>query len=160
MRILIAEDEPKLLAILCDYFSSKGDHPVAAKNGLEALHLAEQGEFDGVLLDIMMPELDGFAVHGMGKHTAQRPLHSVVSEITNAIKFVACEAHARLCQIGREQFDAGVQLVTLNIIAAAVIIPQINTICAKVKKSLCDSIDFKRRLMLGNRPLLASFRQT
>ena len=61
-HILIAEDEPKLLAILCDYFSSKGDHPVAAKNGLEALHLAEQGEFDGVLLDIMMPELDGLSV--------------------------------------------------------------------------------------------------
>ena len=61
-RILIAEDEPKLLAILCDYFSSKGDHPVAAKNGLEALLLAEQNEFDGVLLDIMMPELNGLSV--------------------------------------------------------------------------------------------------
>ena len=37
LRILIAEDEPKLLAILCDYFKSRGEIPVPAKDGLEAL---------------------------------------------------------------------------------------------------------------------------
>lgn len=61
-RILIAEDEPRLLAILCDYFRSRGDFPTPAKNGLEALEAAEQGEFDGVLLDIMMPGLNGLSV--------------------------------------------------------------------------------------------------
>lgn len=61
-RILIAEDEPKLQAILCDYFESKGDHPIPAKDGLEALALAESTEFDGVLLDIMMPGLNGLSV--------------------------------------------------------------------------------------------------
>lgn len=61
-RILIAEDEPRLLAVLCDYFSSRGEDPVPAKNGLEALQLAEETTFDGVLLDIMMPELDGLSV--------------------------------------------------------------------------------------------------
>ena len=61
-RILIAEDEPKLLAILCDYFESRGDLPIAAKDGLEALEIAESQDFDGVLLDIMMPGMDGRAV--------------------------------------------------------------------------------------------------
>ena len=61
-RILIAEDEPRLLAILCDYFRSRGDFPTPAKNGLEALEAAERGEFDGVLLDIMMPGLNGLSV--------------------------------------------------------------------------------------------------
>lgn len=61
-RILIAEDEPKLLAVLCDYFRSKGDRPIPAKDGLEALRLTESQEFDGVLLDIMMPDLDGLSV--------------------------------------------------------------------------------------------------
>ena len=61
-RILIAEDEDRLREILCDYFQSRGDHPVPAANGIEALELAENGEFDGVLLDIMMPQLDGFSV--------------------------------------------------------------------------------------------------
>ncbi|MBQ7345748.1 MAG: response regulator transcription factor [Oscillospiraceae bacterium] len=61
-RILIAEDEPKLRSILCDFFESRGDIPVPAANGLEALEKAEGEDFDGVLLDIMMPELDGFSV--------------------------------------------------------------------------------------------------
>lgn len=61
-KLLIAEDEPRLLEILCDYFSSRGDLPIAAKDGLQALDLAENQEFDGVLLDIMMPGLDGLSV--------------------------------------------------------------------------------------------------
>ena len=61
-RILIAEDEPKLRAVLCDYFLSRGDTPCSAANGTAALELAESEAFDAVLLDIMMPELDGFVV--------------------------------------------------------------------------------------------------
>ena len=60
--ILIAEDEPKLREVLCDYFISRGDTPIAAENGTKALELAQQHHFDGVLLDIMMPGLDGFSV--------------------------------------------------------------------------------------------------
>lgn len=69
-RILIAEDEPRLLAILCDYFAGKGDLPVPAKDGLEAKRLSEQEEFDGILLDIMMPGLDGLSVcRALRKHS-------------------------------------------------------------------------------------------
>ena len=61
-RILIVEDEPKLREVLCDYFRSKGEVPMEARDGAEALELAETAVFDAVLLDIMMPKLDGFAV--------------------------------------------------------------------------------------------------
>ena len=61
-RILIAEDEPRLLEILCDYIKSRGDIPFPAENGEKALVLAQEQEFDGVLLDIMMPKLDGLSV--------------------------------------------------------------------------------------------------
>ena len=61
-KLLIAEDEPRLLEILCDYFRSRGDLPVPAGDGLQALALSREGEFDGVLLDIMMPGLDGLSV--------------------------------------------------------------------------------------------------
>lgn len=60
--ILIAEDEPKLREVLSDYFISRGDTPVTAADGMQALELAQTREFDGVLLDIMMPQLDGFGV--------------------------------------------------------------------------------------------------
>ena len=61
-KLLIAEDEPRLLEILCDYFRSRGDLPIPASDGLQALQLAQSEEFDGVLLDIMMPGLDGLSV--------------------------------------------------------------------------------------------------
>jgi len=61
-RILIVEDEPKLREVLCDYFSSKGDFPLSAADGFQALELIESEEVDAILLDIMMPGLDGFAV--------------------------------------------------------------------------------------------------
>lgn len=62
-RIMVAEDEPKLREVVCDYLLSRGDVPVPAGDGLEALSLAEEdGSFDAVVLDVMMPGLDGFAV--------------------------------------------------------------------------------------------------
>ena len=61
-KILIVEDEPRLREILCDYFRNRGEIPTEAADGALALELAENGEFDAVLLDIMMPELNGFGV--------------------------------------------------------------------------------------------------
>jgi len=61
-RILIAEDEPRLLEVLCDYIKSRGDIPFPAENGEKALILSQEQDFDGVLLDIMMPKLDGLSV--------------------------------------------------------------------------------------------------
>ena len=61
-KVLIVEDEAKLREVLCDYFRSKGEIPVEAADGLQALELAEAQEFDAVLLDIMMPGLDGLSV--------------------------------------------------------------------------------------------------
>lgn len=61
-KILIVEDEPRLRQVLQDYFLSKGDLPTTAPDGLTALEIAENNTFDGVLLDIMMPGLDGLSV--------------------------------------------------------------------------------------------------
>ena len=61
-RILIVEDEHNLREVLCDYFRSRGDVPIPATDGMAALQLAETDTFDAVLLDIMMPQLDGFGV--------------------------------------------------------------------------------------------------
>ena len=73
-NVLIVEDEEKLRSILCDYFISKQDHPVAAKNGLQALRFLEEQDFDAVLLDIMMPELDGFSVCRAARKNSDVPI--------------------------------------------------------------------------------------
>lgn len=61
-RILIVEDEVSLRELLSDYFRRRGDIPITASDGVDALELAENETFDTVLLDIMMPEMDGFSV--------------------------------------------------------------------------------------------------
>ena len=61
-RVLIVEDEARLREILCDYFSAKGEQPVGAENGQAALDYLRDHTVDAVLLDILMPELDGFTV--------------------------------------------------------------------------------------------------
>ena len=73
-RILIVEDEARLREVLCDYFLSKGDLPAEAANGMQALELLEEQEFDAVLLDIMMPELDGLSVCRAVRRTNDVPI--------------------------------------------------------------------------------------
>lgn len=73
-KILIVEDEEKLREVLCDYFSSKGESPFEASNGVQALALIEENEFDAVLLDIMMPELNGLSVCRAVRRTSDVPI--------------------------------------------------------------------------------------
>jgi len=73
-RILIVEDEAKLREVLCDYFRSKGEVPIEVGNGLQALEMLEDNEFDAVLLDIMMPELDGLSVCRAVRRTNDVPI--------------------------------------------------------------------------------------
>lgn len=60
--LLIAEDEDKLRFIIKEYFVKQGFLVLEAENGAQALQLAEEREPDIVLLDVMMPEMDGFSV--------------------------------------------------------------------------------------------------
>jgi len=73
-KILVVEDEAKLREVLCDYFSSKGDFPTEASNGVQALDLIDKTAFDAVLLDIMMPELDGLSVCRAVRRTNDIPI--------------------------------------------------------------------------------------
>lgn len=61
-RLLAAEDEPQLRQMLWDYFTAKDFDVTACRDGEEALALLQEREFDLVMLDIMMPKLDGLTV--------------------------------------------------------------------------------------------------
>lgn len=61
-KILIVDDEPNIVLSL-DYLVRKnGLTPFVARNGTEALHLARTEQPDVMLLDIMMPDIDGYEV--------------------------------------------------------------------------------------------------
>lgn len=58
--ILIVDDKRSAQRLVADYLSEKGFRTVAANNGREALFVARHENPDLVLLDIMMPEMDGY----------------------------------------------------------------------------------------------------
>ena len=59
MRILIAEDDPKLLKSLVHIFELNTYAVDSVDNGADAFDFAFSGEYDGLILDIMMPGMDG-----------------------------------------------------------------------------------------------------
>lgn len=62
MRLLIAEDDPRLLKSLIHIFEKNKFTVDGVTNGFDALEYALSSEYDGLILDIMMPEKDGIEV--------------------------------------------------------------------------------------------------
>ena len=58
--ILIVDDKISAQRLVADYLSANGFRSVVASNGREALYVARHEKPDLVLLDIMMPEMDGY----------------------------------------------------------------------------------------------------
>lgn len=61
-RILVVDDDENILNLEKTILEQKGFEVTAATGGAEALRLLAEKSFDLVLLDVMMPELDGFTV--------------------------------------------------------------------------------------------------
>ncbi|HTY13495.1 MAG TPA: response regulator [Candidatus Omnitrophota bacterium] len=61
-KILIVDDEPEILAILKFRISNWGFDPITASSGQEGIDLAFEQRPDLLLLDVMMPGMDGFEV--------------------------------------------------------------------------------------------------
>lgn len=62
MRILVVEDEPKMARLLRRGLTERGDIVVVSPTGGSAVDEATVGDFDVVLLDVMLPDMDGFEV--------------------------------------------------------------------------------------------------
>ena len=59
-RILAVDDEPHILKLVSFSLSSKGFDVIEASDGLTAVEIAEREQPDLILLDVMMPVLDGY----------------------------------------------------------------------------------------------------
>jgi len=74
MRLLVIEDEPKLADYLHRGLSENGYVVDVARDGIEGRRLATQGDYDLLLLDIMLPGIDGFGVLKAVRAQAQTPV--------------------------------------------------------------------------------------
>ena len=62
MRILVIEDNRDILANVLDYLQLKGFNVDCAQDGLSGLHLASINRYDMIVLDIMLPGIDGYQI--------------------------------------------------------------------------------------------------
>ena len=62
VKIMVVDDDSNICELLRLYLEKEGYEPVIAENGVKALQLFETAQPDLVLLDVMMPELDGWQV--------------------------------------------------------------------------------------------------
>jgi len=72
--ILIVEDEERMRKLIRDYFENSGFSVLEASNGVEALNLIKENKVDLMILDIMMPYMDGWTVCTTLRKTSQIPI--------------------------------------------------------------------------------------
>lgn len=62
LKILLVEDNPSLLRLYTQAFEASGFDVVIAKDGFEALNMVDKENPDLIVLDVMLPKMDGFKV--------------------------------------------------------------------------------------------------
>jgi len=62
LKVLVIEDSADLAANIVDYLEERGHTVDTAQNGLTGLHLATTGDFDVIVLDLMLPGMDGLTL--------------------------------------------------------------------------------------------------
>ena len=61
MKLLIVDDEARIRALISKYAAFEGYETEEAENGMQAIEMCRQHHYDLVIMDVMMPELDGFS---------------------------------------------------------------------------------------------------
>ena len=82
MKILLIEDEIKLSAYLCKGLGDAGYNIDVAHNGVDGLHMAVEGSHDAVILDAMLPGIDGFTVLAALRKIKQTPVLMLTARVS------------------------------------------------------------------------------
>ena len=62
-KVLLVDDEKKIRQVIRTYAELEGYEVMEAEDGLEAVKLCQENDFDVIVMDIMMPQLDGFSAY-------------------------------------------------------------------------------------------------
>ncbi len=92
--IMIVEDEDRLREILRDYFEEEGFAIIEAANGREAIEKFEKHKVDLMLLDIMMPEIDGMTVCKRIRRNSDVPIIIITAKSEDEDKILGFELGA------------------------------------------------------------------
>jgi DNA-binding response OmpR family regulator len=93
-QILLIDDDSKLCRLIAGYLNPLGYEVHAVHDGLEGLERAKQGEWHAVLLDLMLPSLDGFEVLKRLRQTSSVPVLMLTNRGEETDRIVGLELGA------------------------------------------------------------------
>ncbi len=112
-RVLVVDDDPDLAVICSLVLESEGYDTNIARNGVEAYDLLKADNIDLVLLDVMMPVMDGLTVCKMMKRNpAMRDLPVIIMSASDTMRAQAVSCHANA--IIDKPFDIDLQIDTVG----------------------------------------------
>jgi len=92
--VLVVDDEERLVSLVKTYLMQEGFHVVTARNGREALFLARQEKPDLILLDLMMPEMDGYEFMRLHRKERETPIILLTARVEDSDKVLGLELGA------------------------------------------------------------------
>ena len=92
--ILVVDDKPNLRAMVRDYLTEENFRVVLAENGQQALYSARQEKPDLILLDIMMPKMDGYEFLHVYRKERDTPIILLTARLEETDKVLGLELGA------------------------------------------------------------------
>jgi len=92
--ILVVDDEKRILSLLKAYLEQQGFRVVTALNGSEAIYTARQEKPDLIILDIMMPEMDGYEFMRQHRKERETPIILLTAKVEEDEKVIGLELGA------------------------------------------------------------------
>lgn len=92
--VLIVEDESRMRSLIRDYFNKFGYKTFEAENGIEAMKTIKNNKIDLVILDIMMPYMDGFQVCELIRKESNIPIIMLTAKSEEEDKLMGYELGA------------------------------------------------------------------
>ncbi len=92
--LLVVDDKPALRQMLRDYFTQEGYRVLTASDGRQALDLARRERPDLIILDIMMPEMDGYAFLRAYTHERPTPIILLTAKVEETDRVLGLELGA------------------------------------------------------------------
>ena len=91
---MVVDDEPRLISVVEAYLEQEGFEVATASNGREALFAARETKPDLIILDVMMPEMDGYEFMRLHRKEAETPIILLTAKVEEDDKVIGLELGA------------------------------------------------------------------
>jgi two-component system, OmpR family, alkaline phosphatase synthesis response regulator PhoP len=93
-KILVIEDDPDIVEICCDYLKAGGYTVITAQDGVKGLASARREKPDLIVLDLMLPEMDGLDVCRAVRRESEVPIIMLTARVEETDKLIGLELGA------------------------------------------------------------------